>query len=460
MGGKIYTEEERVDLTFRLTNPNLCGSTMTLNPTIMSAVEQLDYRVTVGDVSTQAGLDIDTTQRGLLALSSEVSGNLQVSDSGEIAYVFPENFRSILRDKYLRLRLQAMWASVWKVLFYLIRISFGILLLLSIVLIVAAILIIIIAAQSSQQGDDRRRSSYGGSSMFIPRFWIGSNPFWFFSPRSYGRSRRQQLSGSPEQMNFFEAIFSFLFGDGNPNANLEERRWQEIGTVIRNHQGAVVAEQIAPYLDLFEKPKDDEYYMVPVLSRFDGQPEVSSTGDIIYRFPELQSTAAQSGQQSVAAFLREFPWPFSQASSNQRAWAIGLGTFNFVGAVLLWYILRDGSIALQLGGLVAFAQSIIWVLLGYGVAFLGVPLIRYFWLQRRNAKIEARNDVRRDYASALNAADAGLQQKIGYAQKFAAQSVVTQDRLSYTTEKDLIDQEDVLDAEWQQRLNRSEDQGP
>ncbi|MGB7413775.1 MAG: hypothetical protein WA902_06175, partial [Thermosynechococcaceae cyanobacterium] len=328
---------------------------MTLDPQIMTTVEQLNYRVTVGDVAARAGLDIDTTQRGLLALASDVSGNLQVSESGEIAYVFPENFRSVLRDKYLRLRLQAIWASVWAVLFYLIRISFGIFLLLSIVLIVVAILVIIIAAQSSQQDGDRRRSNFGGGSMFMPRFWFGPDIFWFFSPTSHRRSQRLR---SGEELNFFEAIFSFLFGDGDPNANLDDRRWQEIGTVIQNNRGAVVAEQIAPYLDFAEKPKDDEYYMVPVLSRFDGQPEVSPTGDIIYRFPELQSTANQLEQKSVASFLKEFRWPFSQASDSQRAWAIGLGTFNFVGAVLLWTMLRDGSVALQLGGVVALAQSL------------------------------------------------------------------------------------------------------
>ncbi|MGB7416155.1 MAG: hypothetical protein WA902_18270, partial [Thermosynechococcaceae cyanobacterium] len=98
-------------------------------------------------------------------------------------------------------------------------------------------------------------------------------------------------------------------------------------------------------------------------------------------------------------------------------------------------------VALQLGGVVALAQSWIWVLLGYGTAFLVVPLIRYFWLQRRNAKITERNAVRQDYAQVVDHADASLQQKISYAQKFAAQSVVTQDRLTYTTEKDLLDQE-------------------
>ena len=96
----------------------------------MTAVEQLNYRVTVGDVATQAGLDIDQTERGLLALASEVSGNLQVSEVGDIAYLFPKNFRSVLRNKYWRLRVQALWAKIWPVIFYLIRISFGIVLLL------------------------------------------------------------------------------------------------------------------------------------------------------------------------------------------------------------------------------------------------------------------------------------------------------------------------------------------
>ena len=44
---------------------------MPLNSKIMTAVEQLNYRVTVGDVATQAGLDINQTERGLLALASE-----------------------------------------------------------------------------------------------------------------------------------------------------------------------------------------------------------------------------------------------------------------------------------------------------------------------------------------------------------------------------------------------------
>ncbi|HAG85743.1 MAG TPA: hypothetical protein DCL61_32540, partial [Cyanobacteria bacterium UBA12227] len=96
---------------------------MAPNPTIIKAVEQLGYRVTVGDVAARAGLNINLAERGLLALASDAGGHLQVAESGEIAYLFPKNFRSILRNKFLRLRLQDWWEKVWRILFYLIRIS-------------------------------------------------------------------------------------------------------------------------------------------------------------------------------------------------------------------------------------------------------------------------------------------------------------------------------------------------
>jgi hypothetical protein len=34
-------------------------------------------------------------------------------------------------------------------------------------------------------------------------------------------------------MNFLEAIFSFVFGDGDPNETFEERRWRALGQHIQ-----------------------------------------------------------------------------------------------------------------------------------------------------------------------------------------------------------------------------------
>ncbi|WP_316431613.1 hypothetical protein [Leptolyngbya sp. NK1-12] len=443
---------------------------MAANPAIMRAVETLGYRVTTGDVASQAGLDVKLVERDLLALASEAGGHMQVTESGEIAYLFPRHFRDILRSKSWRLRWQERLGKVWNFIFYLIRISFGIYLIASIALIGIAIMIILVALSSSRDGDSGGGDSGGG---FIPTGGFGGNWFFFFmpdyyGPRRYGRPRAVKRGSrgyeSNQSMNFLEAIFSFLFGDGNPNADLDERRWQTIASVIRNNGGAVVAEQIAPYLDDLGHQSQQEYedYMLPVLSRFNGRPEVSPTGQIVYYFPELQVTATRSKPHPVSAYLKELPWRFSQASSGQIILAIGLGGINLIGALALGQLLGDGAIAQELGGLVAFVASIYWLLLGYGTGFLGIPLARYFWIQRRNRKIETRNDQRQLRAMALNQADETVQQKLSFARQFAAETVVSEADLAYTTEQELTEQEllqaDKIDAEWQRRLEgRSQD---
>lgn len=437
---------------------------MALNPNVMRAVEALDYRVTIGDVASQAGLNVRLAERDLLALASEAGGHIQVAESGEIAYLFPRNFRSILRTKYWRLRWQERLQKLWGFVFYLIRISFGIFLIVSIVLIVLAIAAILIALSASRGDDDRGGDFGGGGMVFVPRFWFSPDWFLIFTPDYYSSSRRRGRKArvpTDRPMNFLEAIFSFLFGDGDPNADLDDRRWQTIATVIRNNGGAVAAEQIAPYLDNLGSSagQDDEDYMLPVLSRFNGRPEVSPEGQIVYHFPELQVTAAQTKPRPVAAYLKESPWQFSKASSGQIMLAIGLGAINIIGALMLGALLGDGSIAYELGGLVAFVNSIYWLLLAYGSGFLGIPLIRYFWLKGRNRKIESRNQQRQSRAVHLNRANAALQQKLSFAKQFAAETVVDEEDLAYTTESDLTEQEyrqsDKIDAEWQRRLEQS-----
>ncbi len=431
---------------------------MAPNPAIMQAVEKLNYRVTVGDVATQAGLNIEMANQGLLALATDAGGHLQVADTGDIVYLFPRNFRNVLQSKYFKLQLQEWWNKIWKVLFYLIRISFGIVLIASIALITIAITMIL---ASLSDRDDNGGGNFGGGIGF---FYI-PDLFWFFSPnyntgyRSHGSGRRQR---EKSDLNFLEAVFSFLFGDGNPNANLEERRWQEIATVIRNNDGAVVAEQITPYLDNIGENYQQEYedYMLPVLSKFNGKPEVSPEGEIVYYFPELQVTAKQKNSQSIPAFLREFSWRFSKATSSQVMLSAGLGGVNLIGALMLGSLLRDGTVASQIGGLVAFAQGIYGLLLAYGIGFLAIPLIRYFWIQWRNEKISDRNRQRQSRAKLIASADEKLQQKIKFAHQFATNTVIDKDNLAYSTETSLIEQEvensAKIDAEWQKRLEEGE----
>lgn len=428
---------------------------MAPNPAIMEAVERLGYRVTVGDVASFAGLNVNLAQQGLLNLASVASGHLQVAESGEIVYLFPKNLRTVVRNKFLRLRLQEWWQKVWKVLFYLIRISFGIILLLSIALITIAITVIL--ASMNRDGDSSGdRPSEGGGMIYMPYLWVSSDWFWIFSP-NYDTGYQQRRRDA-SQLNFFEAVFSFLFGDGNPNANLEDKRFSIIAAVIRNHRGAVVAEQIAPYLDDLGEGYAREYedYMLPVLTRFNGQPVVSPEGQIVYHFPDLQVTASKRNLTTVPDYLEELEYRFSAASSGQIMLTISLGVVNFVGLLVLGRLLADVTAA-SVGSFVAFVQAIYWLLFGYGIAFLILPLGRYFWNGWRNGKIGDRNQKRLARATVLANADSDLQQKIAYARYAAAQTVIDEDDAVYTTETDLLEQAErtSLDDDWQRRFRSS-----
>jgi len=422
------------------------------NPQIVKSIEQLNYRVTIGDVAAKSGLNINTAQQGLMELASNANGHLQVSDTGEIIFLFPPNFQSILRNKFLRLRLQESWQKIGKVLFYLIRISFGILLVISMVLMALAIIIILTASKGdndNDSGNDNRSS--GGSFVFFPRFFYFPDVLWLFDFNQNFQTRTRR--NEDNKMNFLEAIFSFIFGDGNPNYNLEERRWNQIGALINNNRGAVIAEQIAPYLD--EVNANNEDYMLPVLTRFNGFPEVSPEGEIIYYFPELQVTANQRENQSISSFLQEYLWRFSQADSGQIMLAIGLGALNIILALILKSLLTP-EIAAELGGLVAFVNSIYGLLLAYGTGFLGIPLIRYFWIQSANKKIENRNFQREKSAYKLQELAEKLTKKLNFARNFAQEKIITNQNISYTTETDLLDQEllnaDKINQEWQRKL--------
>ena len=435
---------------------------MAPNPTIMQAVEQLGYRVTVGDVAAKAGLDVNFAQRELLTLASEAGGNLQVAESGDIAYLFPNNFRDILRNKFLRLQLQEWWQKIWRILFYLIRISFGIVLVASILLIFVAITLLLSNSDSNNGGgggEGGGGGGRGGGFFFFPYFWNDLVWIFYWNHDEPYYQQRSRLTGQKPQMSFLEAVFSFIFGDGNPNHNLEERKWSDIATAIRNNRGAVVAEQIAPYLDNLGQGYAREYeeYMLPALARFDGRPEVSPQGQIVYHFPQLQTTATERNSQPVAAYLREMLWRFSNASSGQIMLAAGLGAVNLVGALVLGNLLSNSAIA---SGFIGFVSAIYPMILIYGLGFLAIPLIRYFWIQWKNSRIEARNQERQQRAMLLNEPDANLLQKLAYAREFAAENVLTGEDLAYTTETELTQQEleqsAKIDAEWQRRIDRSD----
>ncbi|WP_338430284.1 hypothetical protein [Synechococcus elongatus] len=419
---------------------------------LVQAIEHLGYRVTVGDVAAQAGMRVALVEHQLLQLAAASQASLQVSDRGDLVFQFPHNLQQRLRRQSWQQQLQLLGQQLWRILFYLIRISFGLGLLLSIGLFIVAIIAILLALSDSDisvgGGGDAGSSDVGSTG----DSWGGD---WWLWLTFDGPSGSQT---EPHSLSFLEAIFSFLFGDGDPNRDREQQRWQLMGACIRRQQGAVIAEQLQPYLD---RPLDSsESDLLPVLVRFDGHPRVSDSGQLVYQFPALQVTAAESdGRSRVVRSLQERLWSFSQASRGQIIGVIALGGVNLLLAALFGGLLLLPSVA-SLGGVVALVAGLYDFLLIYAIGFLAVPAVRWFWIQRQNQAIRCRNRDRQRWADSLRKPSAALRKKLEQLAPWQTQAKIEADNLIYSSDRDLLEQELAQDsaiaAEWQQRLMQTD----
>jgi hypothetical protein len=126
------------------------------------------------------------------------------------------------------------WGKVAPVLFYVLRASFGVALVASIALIFTTIIYLLISSKDKSRyiSSSSSRSSGSFSSSLSPGKVFGDAPFNIFyydSTTPYGRNR---YTSPTSGMSFLEAVFSFLFGDGDPNAGLEARRTSAIAQAV------------------------------------------------------------------------------------------------------------------------------------------------------------------------------------------------------------------------------------
>lgn len=287
----------------------MCAKSIALQelpkPALLKAIAKCGNTGTAADVAAAAGQDLAETRRQLLVLARLVGAELQVSEEGELLFVFeePDALKRSLRVSSVRQRVNDAWTTVSPPLFWLLRASFGIGLIASLVIVTTGITVL------SQSKDERSENS---PSLPVGRM-LGPSPFDFlyYSTRPYGYGYGYGY-GQSEEKGFLQSCFSFLFGDGDPNADFTERTSAAAAAVIRANGGAVTAEQLAPLLapsiDPDRAAEDaarpgapvSEGWMLPILLQFNGEPKVTDNGDLVYIFPELMASAdVDIGQQRL-----------------------------------------------------------------------------------------------------------------------------------------------------------------
>uniref|UniRef100_A0A7S1C7L9 Uncharacterized protein n=1 Tax=Bicosoecida sp. CB-2014 TaxID=1486930 RepID=A0A7S1C7L9_9STRA len=105
-------------------------------------------------------------------------------------------------------------------------------------------------------------------------------------------------------LSFFEAVFSFVFGEGAPTPT-DDDCWALVAAVIEARGGVVAAEELLPYVSLWlpgtapSAAGGQAGWMSAVLMRFRGRPVAHEGGFLVYEFPLL--TPAAAGDAAGAA---------------------------------------------------------------------------------------------------------------------------------------------------------------
>jgi hypothetical protein len=221
---------------------------------VIDVVSMKPEKVVASDVATAAGISLSQARKDLTALASISRGDISVDKDGELIYSFPRDLNSVLASNSVKYQTLQLARKVWPAVFWGVRVSFGVTLLVSLVAVFTTIFFI---TSSSSNNDDRRRDDRGGGMSFGMGGMWGPSPLDFFFYRPYGSyGYYGQPERDPEEMGFFESVFSYIFGDGDPNAGLEEKRLGLVASMIRENKGAVTAEQLAPYCDGAPNPQE------------------------------------------------------------------------------------------------------------------------------------------------------------------------------------------------------------
>lgn len=423
---------------------------------VIKAVEDLGRSVTAADVAAKTGLPLAVTTSELNRIASEVDGHLAVSTTGDIAYRFGFGFQTAYLAKGFAKVMNQIFSTLFSVGYYLLRISFGIMLIISFIIVFLLVIGVLIYLSRGNDRDGDREFSFGFFDYLILRdlFYWGAYSSY---PAQIGYDR--PTTRARQDGNFLLNCFSFLFGDGNPNLNLSERRWQSIAQVIKANNGTVTAEQLAPYTDADPQNEDG---VLPVLVRFDGKPEVTENGSIIYSFPSMQVSAAQREQEKsregasfeeyrsriiysphplyvpesrVPVFLKEYPWQFTSASFGALIPVYILAGLNFFGS--WWLFSQTASIPFLM-----YFAPLLTVLVIYGSLFVLLPTTRWFVIRWLNLRIDKRNERRKEYALTLQNPTNELALKLKEAQELKIkEKLITSSDVVYTTDKDALEQE-------------------
>ncbi|MDR2245821.1 MAG: hypothetical protein LBE17_03950 [Treponema sp.] len=357
---------------------------------------------TIADIVAKTALPFRTVQELVPVAADEYSARLEVTESGEILYSFPHGFVSKYRGFRAGLRraaekikkgikIAASWAfKGWIMLMLVGYFVFF-------MLIALASLVLSMAASSTSDNRSSRRGDGIGGLYLASRIFNMIIHIWFYSELFKAADPYYQRRGAVSQARaksrpLHKAIFSFVFGDGDPNADWPVREKQAVIAYIQANRGVISLPELMALTGL--PPPAAEERIVSYCAEFGGLPEATDDGTVVYRFDSLLLRADTQNRSfpGLSGPIKRLK-SFSANEKKMNVWFSLINGVNLIfGSYFLYNALNSGAILSQADfNASSYLYGVLYVLLSQVAAnplpviigFMGfVPLIfsLLFWL--------------------------------------------------------------------------------
>jgi hypothetical protein len=292
---------------------------------------------TTADLVALTGLPKAQVDAEVKAVSDEYGARLRVTESGEILYSFPSGMRSRYRGlgpsaarawKAFKKGAAKVAALAFKVWIVVMLVGYFVL------FIGLALLALLASVAGSSSGNSRdSRSDRGGGvgGLFVTgrlldtifRIWFYSELFMTPEQRAARAGRRR------ERRPLYKAIYSFVFGDGDPDSGWESVEKKAFVAFVQANKGIVTMPEFMSITGL--KPVQAEERINRYLYEFEGSPEVTEGGTLYYFFPSLLRRKDRSDRTYGSSMPMR---PIAAFSENDRKANATFCAFN--GANLLF----------------------------------------------------------------------------------------------------------------------------
>jgi hypothetical protein len=377
---------------------------------------------TTADLVAVTGLPKAQVEAELPAVADEFGARLRVTESGEILYSFPSGMKSRYRGFVPGFKRfwKAFKKGAAKVASLVFKIWIVVMLVGYFILFVALVLLALLASVAlsvSGGGKDDRSDRGGGlgglylTTRLIDAFvniWFYSELFKSPEERYYEGERRRERKRNKKPLH--KAIFSFVFGDGDPNADWDTVEKKAVVAWIQANKGIITIHEFMSITGL--GPLEAETAINKYLVEFEGEPEVSEAGTIYYSFPSLLRRKDKSDRTFGGTVPMKRTAAFSMNPKKANAWFCGLNGFNllfggyFLGesmALAGATQMRSGfdylyAITYNLFGAFSDGSPALGIAIGLGAVplvfsalFYAIPAIRSARLKKANEAVKLEN---------------------------------------------------------------------